>query len=94
MRIRHYGILSSSRKQKALPLIHQQLNSEYRIGEKKDWKQISVDLGFNPDCCPVCKQQTMITILSFDRRGPPDNVVIQSLRNRIEARGTQKTEVA
>ena len=80
MRIRHYGILSSSRKQNALPLIHQQLNSEYLVTTKKDWKQISADLGFNPDCCPVCKQQTMITILSFDRRGPPDNAMIQSLR--------------
>lgn len=94
MRIRHYGILSSSRKQKALPLIHQQLNSEYRITERKDWKQISADLGFNPDCCPVCKQQTMITILSFDRRGPPDNVMIQSLKNKIEARAIEKREVA
>jgi hypothetical protein len=94
MRIRHYGMLSSSRKQKALPLIHQQLKSEYLVKEKKDWKQISADLGFNPDCCPVCKQQTIITILSFDRRGPPDNVMIQSLRNKIVASAIQKTEVA
>ena len=94
MRIRHYGMLSSSRKQKALPLIHQQLKSEYLVKEKKDWKQISADLGFNPDCCPVCKQQTMIAILSFDRRGPPDNVMIQSLRNKIVASAIQKTEVA
>ena len=94
MRIRHYGMLSSSRKQKALLLIHQQLNSEYLVSEKKDWKQISADLGFNPDCCPVCKQQTMIAILSFDRRGPPDNVMIQSLRNKIVASAIQKTEVA
>ena len=94
MRIRHYGMLSSSRKQKALPLIHQQLKSEYLVTEKKDWKQISADLGFNPDCCPVCKQQTMIAILSFDRRGPPDNVMILSLRNKIVASAIQKTEVA
>ena len=94
MRIRHYGMLSSSRKQKALPLIHQQLKSEYLVTEKKDWKQISADLGFNPDCCPACKQQTMIAILSFDRRGPPDNVMIQSLRNKIVASAIQKTEVA
>ena len=90
MRIRHYGILSSSRKQKALPIIHQQLNSKYEIKEKKDWKQIAADLGFNPDCCPACKQQTMITILSFDRRGPPDNEMIQSLKNKIIPSLTQK----
>ncbi len=94
MRIRHYGILSSSRKQKVLPLIHQQLNSAYLITAKKDWKQISADLGFNPDCCPVCKQQTMITILSFDRRGPPDNVMIQCLKNKIEAKAIQTIAVA
>lgn len=78
MRIRHYGILSSKRKQKTLPLIHEQLNSRYQKMESKDWKQISTDLNYNPDCCPVCKKQTMITILSFDRRGPPDLNFIQS----------------
>jgi hypothetical protein len=83
MRIRHYGILSSSRKQKTLPLIHQQLDSEYLVPEKKDWKQISTVLGFNPDCCPVCKQQTMITLLSFDRRGPPDDAFIRSHKEKL-----------
>ncbi|MEO5600848.1 MAG: hypothetical protein ABIR06_07970 [Cyclobacteriaceae bacterium] len=79
MRIRHFGILSSKRKQKTLPLIHEQLNSRYEKMESKDWKQISKDMNYNPDCCPVCKKQTMITILSFDRRGPPDLKDIQSI---------------
>jgi hypothetical protein len=79
IRIRHYGILSSKRKQKTLPIIHQQLNSRYEKTETKNWKQISMDLNYNPDCCPVCKKQTMITILSFDRRGPPDITSIRSL---------------
>lgn len=83
MRIRHYGILSSSRKQKTLPVIHEQLHSTYLIPEKKDWKQISTALGFNPDSCPVCKQQTIITMLSFDRRGPPDAVFIRSLKEKV-----------
>jgi len=90
MRIRHYGILSSSRKLKALPLIHQQLNSKYLVIEHKDWKQIATGLGFNPDCCPVCKQQTMITILSFDTRGPPDNALLQSLVQTVFASAIQK----
>jgi hypothetical protein len=84
-RIRHYGILSSSRKQKTLPLIHQQLHSQYQIPEKKDWKQISTDLGFNPDCCPACNQQTMITLLSFDRRGPPDDALMRSFVEKVLA---------
>ena len=78
MRIRHYGILSSSRKLKVLPVIHQQLNSIYKVLQKKDWKQISTEhLGFNPDACPVCKQFTMVTIINFDRRGPPDLMEIK-----------------
>ena len=84
-RIRHCGILSSKRKQKTLPLIHEQLNSHYEKAGKKDWKQISTDLGYNPDCCPVCKQQTMITVLCFDRRGPPERTFIQSLIKRTTA---------
>jgi hypothetical protein len=80
VRIRHYGILSSSRKQKSLPVIHQQLNSEYHVEEKKTWKEISADLGFNPDCCPVCKLQTRITVLTFDKRGPPDVTLIAGLK--------------
>lgn len=93
MRIRHFGILSSSRKLKTLPVIHEQLHSDYSPPdktEKKDWKQISIAMGFNPDCCPVCKAQTMITVLSFDRRGPPDNEFIQSVKRKILASAVQK----
>jgi len=79
-RIRHYGILSSKRKQKTLPIIHEQLNSHYQKPEKKDWKQISTDhLGYNPDRCPVCKQKTLVRMLSFDRRGPPDLSLLRSV---------------
>lgn len=80
MRIRHYGILSSSRKLQVLPLLHHQLESRYEYPEEKHWKQISTErLGYNPDACPVCKQLTMITILNFDRRGPPDEEMMKTL---------------
>lgn len=85
VRTRHYGILSSNRKQKLLPLIHAQLNSTYQKVDtddhlEKGWKQICVQhLGYDPDCCPVCKQKTMVTLLTFDRRGPPDVSFIKSL---------------
>src|SRR5690606_13338790 len=84
VRIRHYGILSSSRKQKTLPLIHQQLGSVHHKQETMDpiaigWKQIcSQHLSYDPDCCPVCKKKTMITILVLDKRGPPQPELIQS----------------
>ena len=73
----------NSHKQKTLPVIHKQLHSVYRVPEKKNWKQICTALGFNPDCCPVCKQQTMMTLFSFDRRGPPDAVFIRSLKEKV-----------
>lgn len=80
MRIRHYGILSSSRKQHVLPLLHQQLESRYEFPEEKSWKQISTErLGYNPDQCPICKHLTMTTLFTFDRRGPPDGEMINNL---------------
>lgn len=67
MRIRHYGILSSTRKQKDLPTIYQHLTHKPFVKkEKKDWKQICEQhLNYNPDCCPVCKNETMMTLLVF-----------------------------
>jgi hypothetical protein len=87
MRIRHYGILSSSRKQHVLPLLHQQLESRYEYPEEKHWKQISTErLGFNPDACPVCKQLTMIPIFSFDRRGPPAPEMMKDLIQKHQSK--------
>jgi hypothetical protein len=83
MRIRHYGILSSSRKLHILPLLHHQLESLYEYPEHKHWKVISTEqLGFNPDACPVCNQLSMITLFTFDRRGPPDKQLITELINQ------------
>jgi hypothetical protein len=79
-RIRHYGILSSSRKLHVLPLLHQQVESRLEYPEEEHWKQISIErLGYNPDACPVCKHLTMITVFDFDRRGPPDKEMIKDL---------------
>src|SRR5690606_37511094 len=67
VRTRHYGILSSSRKQKTLPLIHQQLGSVHHKQETMEriaikWKQSCTQhLSYDPDCCPVCKKKTMNT---------------------------------
>ena len=84
VRIRHYGILSSSRKQKTLPTIHYQLGSVYRRVENSNWKQVCIRyLNYDPNCCPVCNKQTIVTILVFDKRGPPDQALIKS-RARIQ----------
>jgi hypothetical protein len=80
VRIRHHGILSSSRKHQVLPLLHQQLESYYEYPVEKNWKEISTErLGYNPDACQVCKQITMITLFTFDRRGPPDQEMMKDL---------------
>lgn len=80
VRIRHYGMLSSSQKLNVLPLIHQQLESHYEFPEEKHCKQISSErLGYNPDACPLCKKLTMVTIFTFDRRGPPDDLMIKDM---------------
>lgn len=63
VRIRHYGILSSSRKLQTLPDIHQQLNSVFQSAQKKGVNLLMIDLGYKPDCCPQCSEHTMITIL-------------------------------
>ena len=65
VRIRHYGILSSTAKTKAIDLIRKQLPVQ-RI--KKNKHQAIV---YNPLQCPCCKKETMICILNFDQRGPP-----------------------
>ena len=83
VRIRHYGILSSSRKIETLPVIHQQLHSKYVPAKDGDTEQIMIALGFDRLCCPQCSELSMITILTFDRRGPPDSYHINMIRNNV-----------
>jgi mRNA-degrading endonuclease RelE of RelBE toxin-antitoxin system len=66
-RIRHYGFLSSSCKKEKLPQLQLQLANkdldviqEYVLVEKSLHR-----------CCPSCKKGILITLLTFDSRGPP-----------------------
>jgi Putative transposase/Transposase zinc-binding domain len=65
VRIRHYGILSSTWKRGKLAILQQKL-----------WKE---NLPTQPlKCpkvrrCPCCKGGSLRTILSFDHRGPPES---------------------
>lgn len=67
VRIRHYGILSSTSKQAAIKLIRKQLPL------KKAKPIITKAIIYNPLVCPCCKKETMIKLLNFDYRGPPNN---------------------
>jgi len=67
MRIRHYGILSSTSKKISLPIIRKQLSGEYFT-----WKEPrDITDPIKPSVCPHCKTATMITLEILPSRGPP-----------------------
>jgi hypothetical protein len=70
VRIRHYGILSSTSKKNTLPVIREQ--STQPVLPKQEPRVL---LTFNPKLCPCCKTLTMVTIDVFDRRGPPSRCI-------------------
>lgn len=69
VRIRHFGILSSSAKEKSLALIKEQLPAQ---SVPVDCSEGQADRSmYNPKQCPCCKKDTMQTIINYSRRGPP-----------------------
>lgn len=68
VRIRHYGILSSSNKLRCRIEISKQIVESEIVIKNKPRPRL-----FNPKECPCCKQETMKTIMSFNRRAPPGN---------------------
>lgn len=76
VRIRHYGLLSASKRSQLRQL---QISLGVRVVEnrvKKDWKQLCREhLGFDPDLCPECRQGKMVIIQRLDPvRGPPEKL--------------------
>jgi hypothetical protein len=68
VRIRHYGILSSTSKKLCAITIKQQ------IPVAKPLVRVRPVLPpFNPNQCPCCKEETLHRLLQFDMRGPPKN---------------------
>lgn len=66
VRIRHFGILSSTSKKISIPLIKAQINASVVL--KSEPRKLNV---FNPKLCPHCKTETMVPIEVFTPRGPP-----------------------
>jgi len=64
VRIRHYGILSSSKKKMVLPLLMAE------IGRCTPKERPSPILHRR---CPRCGQGTLMTVFMFDGRGPPEH---------------------
>lgn len=69
VRIRHYGICSSSSKIKSATLIKAQLPPA--LPKLIDLLKIAAPQPYNPSQCPCCKKETMETLMRFNRRGPP-----------------------
>lgn len=78
VRIRHYGILSSTAKAKCITQIKAQLPEAIKLKPVRPLPEI-----YNPKQCPCCKKDTMLTILHFNYRGPPNDW--QDLAKRVLA---------
>jgi hypothetical protein len=66
VRIRHYGILSSTSKKTTLPTIRSQIPAKkIRFIDKRKTK------SFDPRICPYCGTPTMVTVEQIPPRGPP-----------------------
>ena len=65
VRIRHFGILASSNKYKKLNQIR------LVLGQTPIQKP-DKNPGFEGYACPCCQTGTMRILLTFDRRGPPE----------------------
>jgi hypothetical protein len=64
VKIRHYGILSSTSKRQKLSNLQRKLGVIVHRTEDEEKKKTLPR-------CPCCKSGNMITLLTFDRRGPP-----------------------
>jgi hypothetical protein len=68
VRIRHYGICSSSAKDKSALVIKAQLPMAAQLSAVVAKASAAV---YNPKQCPCCRKETMETVMRFRRRGPP-----------------------
>ncbi len=71
VRIRHYGILSSTSKTACAIVIKEQLPPLKSLPKNK--KEI-----YNPLQCPCCKKETMQTVIRYHRRGPPGDWKVEA----------------
>lgn len=68
VRIRHYGILSTTGKKKYLVTIRTQTGT-VKLKEKRE----PIKLGQ----CPACKKGTLVTVAIFQDRAPPEHLIQQ-----------------
>ena len=61
-RIRHYGLLSSSKKATCKAQIDSQIGAVYVVQRVPSLQRK----------CPTCRKGVMVTVAVFDQRGPPE----------------------
>jgi hypothetical protein len=66
VRIRHYGILSSTCKKDKIEKLQEQLGTPELIANAEPLMH---------NICPQCKKGELITLLTFDERGPPAHLI-------------------
>ena len=71
VRIRHYGILSSSTKKISIPAIRAQIPGKHVQALK-----VRNLTSYDPTLCSCCKTKTMVVLETFNRRGPPTRYVL------------------
>jgi hypothetical protein len=69
VKIRHYGFLSSSWKRKKLKVLQQKMIVVV---------QVKTELTTKLKICGCCKIGKLITLLAFDKRGPPKNHLLDN----------------
>jgi hypothetical protein len=72
VRIRHYGLLSTARREQLRELQQAFGIDVPKVKEKKRWKDICREqLNYNPDICPHCSKGHMQTVGMFTAGRPP-----------------------
>ena len=72
VRIRHYGLLSTTRRPELLSLQAAFGLKPVLQKPKKHWKELCRQhLGYDPDLCPCCGKGRMVTIGWFEAGRPP-----------------------
>ena len=74
VRTRHYGFLASKNKPAELNQAKESLGQANWEKQNYTWQQIATErLGYDPACCPHCKENTMVIIQIINpERGPPN----------------------
>ena len=86
VRIRHYGLLSTARRQELRELQQSFGINTPKVREKKHWKEVCREhLNYDPDICPQCGKGHMSTIELFYAPRPPPlplAALIENFENR------------